>query len=165
MKFRFSYLFLFLLLMSCGSTYLWDNLQKKAPEATANDVNGTSVSIPVKSKATVLHFWAYNHPLSRNSLTYMNKLNENVAKKGGKLVVVCLNWSGSEFEVKDYLSKNGYNFTVVFDQDGSIGKKYEVTSIPQTQVIQSNGTITHRLMGLREDVDYPSEIAGKIGAN
>lgn len=164
MKSIYAYLFLFVFLISCGSTYLWDNVQKKAPEIQTVDVNGNNLTLPIKGKATVLHFWAFNHPLSRNSLAYMNQLNEKVTKKGGQLVVVCLNLTASEVEVKEYITRKGYNFTCIFDKDGSIAHKYEVTSVPQTQVIQSNGTITNRLMGLREDVNYTSEIAGKIGS-
>lgn len=154
--------FILICLSSC-STYVWDTLQKPSTSFSTQSVQGQAVSIPAKNKATIVHFWSYNHPLSRNSLVYFNKIQEKASKKGAQLTVVCLNWSGSVTEVQDYLRRNNYTFPVVFDTDGKIAQSFEVTSVPQTQIIQSNGMITHRLMGLREDVNYVDEIVGKIG--
>lgn len=151
-----------LLLASC-STYLWDTLQKKAPIFNSTTVQGETVRIPAEGRPTIVHFWSYNHPLSRNSLVYFNTIQEKATKRGAQVTVVCLNWSGSVSEVQDYLRRNNYTFPVVFDTDGKIAQSFDVTSIPQTQIIQSNGVITHRLMGLREDVNYVEEIVGKIG--
>jgi peroxiredoxin len=161
---RVIYSSLFFLLIASCSTYLWDSLQKPSQSINAVTVEGKSLAIPTKNKATIIHFWSYNHPLSRNSLVYFNKIQEEASKKGAELRVVCLNWSGSAVEIQEYLRKNNFTFPVVFDTDGKIAQSYEVTSVPQTQIIQSNGTITHRLMGLREDVNYVDEIVGKIGA-
>jgi len=59
------------------------------------------------------------------------------------------------------MKKNKFTFETVFDYENKLGRIYEVTSIPQTQIISTSNSITHRLMGLREDIDYVNEILYK----
>lgn len=153
-------LFVFTFSTSC-SNYVWDSLSKPAPTLSATSTNGISFTIPNKGTAQILHFWAFNHPLSRHSLAYMNDLNEKAKKKGVQLIVVCLNWSGSEIEINDYLKRSGFTFDVVFDKDNVFAQKFEVSSLPQTQIIEKNGIVKHRLMGLREDINFVDEILSK----
>lgn len=145
---------------SCGN-YVWDSLSKQAPSISTTSIQGTSISIPSNGKAQILHFWAFNHPLSRQSLAYMNELNQKAQKKGVQLIVVCLNWSGSEVEINDYLKRSGFTFDVVFDKENTFAQKFEVYSLPQTQIIERNGMVKHRLMGLREDINFVDEILKK----
>ena len=154
-------LILLLIVSQACSKYVWDYPDKKVGSISIQNLQHTSITIPSANSATILHFWAYNHPLSRNSLSYMNELSKKAKADGVRFIAVCLNWSGSESEVIEYLNKNKYTFETVFDFDNKLGRIYEVTSIPQTQVISSSNVVTHRLMGLREDINYVDEILDK----
>lgn len=153
--------FLLLIISQACSEYVWDFPDKTVKPISILNLQYISTTIPSNSSSTILHFWAYNHPLSRNSLDYMNELSRKAKADGVRFVSVCLNWSGSNAEVSEFLAKNKYTFETIFDSENQLGRIYNVTSVPQTQIVSSSNVVTHRLMGLREDINYVKEILDK----
>jgi len=160
MRNKLFFILLLVLTQAC-STYVWDYPNKKVGSISIQNLQQTTITIPSSNSVTILHFWAFNHPLSRNSLSYMNELSKKANAVGIRFISVCLNWSGSETEIIEFMKKNKFTFETVFDYENKLGRIYEVTSIPQTQIISTSNSITHRLMGLREDIDYVNEILYK----
>lgn len=154
-------LFLFALLVSAScSKYTWDYPDMIIKPLSINNLAQQSITVPASVKTTIIHFWAYNHPLSRQSLNYMNELNRQAKENGLRFVSICLNWAGSQVEVMEFMKTNRFEFETVYDSESRFEKMYRVTSIPQTLIID-NSVVTHRLMGLREDLGYPSAIIDK----
>lgn len=136
-------------------------MNKNIEEESYTTLDNKQVQIPSKN-GTILHFWAYNNPLSRSSLRYLKEINEKANKRNIEVVVVCLSWAGSENEIRSYAKNENFNFKLIFDKNNTFASKFNVTSVPQTQIIQKNGVLTHRLIGLREDIDYVDEIVDKV---
>ena len=60
------------------------------------------------------------------------------------LQVVGINIEGASRDVLSYLDQGGYSFLVLFDKgnwDAGIAKKYQVSSIPRTFLIDGNGNV------------------------
>lgn len=72
----------------------------------------------------------------------VEKLHRKYQRRG--LQVVGINIEGKSKEVLDYLNQSGYSFMVLFDSGdwkSEVAKKYQVSSIPRTFLIDRNGNV------------------------
>ncbi len=109
-----------------------------------------------KGKVIFLNFFATWCPPCRNEMPSMQKLYEKMKGSDFEMIAVSVDRGGSE-RVKDFTNKNGYSFKVLLDNDGSAAKKYSVSSIPATFIIDKRGNIVSSAIGERDWSD-PSVI-------
>ncbi len=60
--------------------------------------------------------------------------------------VIGINIEGKSEEVLDYLKENRFSFTILFDSgdwDSVVAKRYNVSSIPRTILIDKQGNIVY----------------------
>jgi len=122
----------------------------KFPNFTGKDLDGNDVSsdeLFSKNKVTVMNFWFTTCKPCVGELGDLEKLNQELAEKGGQVVGVnSFTLDGNKGEIadaKDVLSKKGVTYkNIWFKSDGEAGKfTSNLFSFPTTYVIDQNGNI------------------------
>ena len=122
----------------------------KFPSFTGKDLDGNDVSsdeLFSKNKVTVMNFWFTTCKPCVGELGDLEKLNQELAEKGGQVVGVnSFTLDGNKDEVadaKDVLSKKGVTYkNIWFKSDSEAGKfTSNLYSFPTTYVIDQNGNI------------------------
>ena len=117
----------------------------KGKDLDGNDVN--SDELFSKNKVTVMNFWFTTCKPCVGELGDLEKLNKELAEKGGQVVGVnSFTLDGNKDEVadaKDVLSKKGVTYkNIWFKSDSEAGKfTSNLYSFPTTYVIDQNGNI------------------------
>lgn len=122
----------------------------KFPSFTGKDLDGNDVSsdeLFSKNKVTVMNFWFTTCKPCVGELGDLEKLNQELAEKGGQVVGVnSFTLDGNKGEIadaKDVLSKKGVTYkNIWFKSDSEAGKfTSNLFSFPTTYVIDQNGNI------------------------
>lgn len=119
---------------------------KGAPDFTLKDINERIINLSsFRGKTVILNFWATWCPPCRAEMPSLNSLYREFRNSG--LVVIAIAADRNISAVKDYISKNPIDFTVLIDPDNKVSRQYKVFSIPTTFLIDRNGTIIEKYLG------------------
>jgi len=136
MKFKLIVLLLFAALVSCAFV--------AADDFYLRSIEGKTIKLSdFRGKTVFLHFWATWCPPCREELPYIQKFYK-------KQNVLMVSLDKNEADVKKFMKKNGFTFAVALDPDGKIARKYGVTGIPTTFVINDKGIIIDKTVGARD---------------
>ncbi|GBE38749.1 thiol-disulfide oxidoreductase ResA [bacterium BMS3Bbin08] len=121
----------------------------QAPEFTANDLSGKRVALKkFKGKPILLNFWATWCPYCREERPKLIKLYKEYRSQG--LVIVAVSTDRSAQKVKDYLKKVPMDFEMLHDNTKEAAAAYGVYSLPTSFLIDREGIIKYKFMGLRD---------------
>ncbi len=100
----------------------------------------------LKGAPLLLNVWATWCPSCRVEHPYLNKLHAEGVK------IVGLNYKDERQAAKAWLNKLGdpYEFNL-YDPDGKLGFDLGVYGAPETYVVDSNGYVRHRHVGVVDD--------------
>lgn len=112
---------------------------------TGTLLNGGELTLSdYEGKVILLNFWAtWCGPCVREMPAFPRLLE----KYGDDLAVITVNLQEDEQTVADFIAENNYEFPVVLDTDGAVGKLYPTDSIPYTIIIAPDGTISDTSIG------------------
>jgi peroxiredoxin len=130
-----------------------------APDFVLTDVNGEEVKLSdYKGKVVVLNFWATWCPPCRKEIPDFNELQAQYGDKGVQFIGVALDEEGLP-KVKKWMSTNAVSYPVVI-ADAAIKKSYgEMNAIPVTMLIDRQGVIRTKYIGMRQKAIVESMIA------
>lgn len=121
------------------------------------DINGNEVSMAeFKGKRVYVNFWATWCEPCKDELQDIEKLYQET--KDTDLVIVTVVMDGTEESIKDYLSKNKYDFKVLLDSDGRISDYNNIEEIPSSYFINTNGEVVSKRVGQMTLEQMKSEI-------
>lgn len=96
-------------------------------------------------KPLLLYFWgSWCH-----FCEYTTPTVQRLSEQGRPVLTVALQ-SGSNEDVKNYLAKNGYNFTTINDPTGQLSKSWGIQATP-TIIVIKQGKIINHTTGLTSD--------------
>lgn len=121
---------------------------QQAPLFTATLLDGAPFDLGehLGKEVIILDFWATWCGPCREALPVLSEVASVYQDRGVKLFAVDLGESTDE--VKTYLEQSGLPLTVVMDDDGSVAAAYLAEAIPQTVIIDRNGTVRHVHVGV-----------------
>jgi cytochrome c-type biogenesis protein len=64
-------------------------------------------------------------------------------------------------EIRAFIKKNPFPFPVLLDEGGTVGKRYDVSGIPVTCVVDRDGKIVTSLAGFAEE-EFRKEIVTRV---
>ena len=136
-----------LLLISCGNS---QNEQDKglspAPNFTMQDYEGNIVKLSdMIDKPIVLNFWATWCPPCKAELPDFQRAYEKYGNEINFVIVDLTDGDETVEKAKSYLSQNGYTFPCYFDVNGEGSYYYNITSIPRTYFISTDGYIQYKV--------------------
>ncbi len=126
-----------------------------APAFDLKNIHGENVSLSnLKNKIVVLDFWAtWCAPCLMSFPAYQVVIEKY--KEDPEVVFLFINLDKDkkdiEKEIKQFLSKRKYDFEVLLDAKGITAQYYTVSGLPTKFVIDKNGVINFRSVGVKKD--------------
>lgn len=121
-------------------------IKTKAIDFKLKDLNGKELSLSdLKGKKVFLNFWATWCPPCKAEMPEIEKLYQET--KDSDLVIVAVEIGEPLDTVRPFIENNKYNFKVLLDPDQSVETKYNITSIPTSYFIDTEGNIVSKHVG------------------
>jgi len=118
---------------------------QQAPDFTFTDEQGTELRLSdFAGTPVVLNFWASWCPPCRIEKPEFQQAYEQY---GNEVKFIMLNADESVEVARAYTDEEGYTFPVYFDTAGEGAFAFEVTGIPETFIINTDGAIVARFLG------------------
>ena len=131
-------LFLSLMLMGCSP----DPPQNTSVFALTN---GTSIDIKSPAKVLVINYWATWCAPCRKEIPELNELDHQLSDR---LDVIGVNYDGVVGEqLLQKMQKLGIKFENLYSDPREIWGLEEISVLPETLIIDSQGQLIHRLVG------------------
>lgn len=149
------YLFLIVLLVVIGGgAYVYFNMPPApaaagdmAPDFTLEDTKGNKVTLSaLRGKVVMVNFWATWCPPCKEEMPSMERLNKFMAEEDFVMLAINADDNGREV-VPDFVKKNPHDFTVLYDDQGAVKKSYGVYKMPESFIINKDGTIVEKVVG------------------
>jgi peroxiredoxin len=129
-----------------------------APAWTLMDLDGKPVSLSdFKGKVVVLDFWATWCPPCRAEIPHFIEIQNEFKDKGVTVVGVSVDSTGPA-DVAKFVKDNGMNYPIVMADEKTAEAYGADQGIPTTMVIDKNGNIVGRHLGLTDKDVFVSEI-------
>ncbi len=119
-----------------------------APAFTAKDLKtGQSVTLAdYKGEVVLLNVWATWCEPCKIEMPSMEQLEKTMGAKGLKIVAVSVDEGGDDV-VRQFVRDYGLSFRVLHDQSRTIERIYQTTGVPESFVINRQGTIVKKVIG------------------
>ncbi|HET8654588.1 MAG TPA: TlpA disulfide reductase family protein [Longimicrobiaceae bacterium] len=127
-----------------------------APNFTARDLQGHPVDLKqLRGQVVLLNIWATWCPPCREEMPSLQRLYSKMGPKGLKLVAVSVDAAPGSVDpdgrpggdVASFARSLGLTFDIWRDPDGSIEQLYRTTGVPESFVIDRDGTIIKKVIG------------------
>ena len=136
---------------------------QKALDFTLTDLDGKKVSLKdLKGKNVYINFWATWCPWCIKELPDIEKVYQEYKDKD--LVVLAVDIGEDKATVKNFITRNSYNFKVLLDTDQSVAQAYGISSIPVSIFIDKDGNIASKRVGALSEEEmqsYVKQLTGK----
>jgi thiol-disulfide isomerase/thioredoxin len=118
-----------------------------APKFSLKDLDGREVKLAdLRGKVVLLNFWATWCPPCREEIPSMMRLNQAMAGKQFQMLAVSINEGGAQ-EVAAYFKQSGTNLPALLDPTQGVAKRYGLTGVPESFVIDKKGVILKKVVG------------------
>ena len=119
---------------------------KPAPDFELDLMGGDRFRLSAhKGKVVVLDFWATWCGNCLQAMPEIVKLHHESA--GSDVEVVAVNLEEPPDQITALLERHKWQLPVALDRDGAVAAKYGVTAIPQTVIINRDGTVARHFIG------------------
>ena len=121
-----------------------------APDFTLPGLDGQMVSLAdYRGKVVFLNIWATWCPPCVEEMPSMEKLYQQLKTEDFEILAVSMDISGAE-AVLPFMKKYKLNFPALTDTEGAIKSLYQTTGVPETFIIDKDGTIVEKIIGPRD---------------
>ena len=139
-----SLLMIVLLLVLVGGAYIYFNMPptttavvvgEEAPDFTLEDTDGQRVTLSeLRGKVVLINFWATWCPPCKEEMPSMERLYDLL--EGEKFAMLAINAEkNGRSVVPDFLKENPHDFTVLYDDRGTVQQRYGVYKFPESFII------------------------------
>jgi len=114
------------------------------PEFTLTSLEGQQVTVKPSGKITVINFWATWCPPCQEEMPELNSFSQGNQQK---VDFYAINLQESQEKVREFMDINNYAMPVLLDENGAVGKKFQIKTIPTTLIVNKHGVIKYRKSG------------------
>lgn len=122
---------------------------QRAPDFKALDLaSGDSVAFreAYKGSVTLVNIWATWCVPCRAEMPAMQELYSRLKDKGFRIAAVSID-EGPTDDVKAFVKELGLGFDILHDKSGAIERIYQTTGVPESFLIDRDGTIIRKQIG------------------
>jgi thiol-disulfide isomerase/thioredoxin len=106
-----------------------------------------------KSSPTIIHFWATWCPTCK-----LEAPNIEALKNSCNVITIAVN-SGSDEELKSFMSERDFSYRVINDSEGLLAKKFGVEVFPTTFIYDANDTLRFSEVGYSTTMGLKARVA------
>lgn len=145
-------------------------IHEPAPMFALMDARGQKVDLKdLKNKVVIVDFWATWCGPCKASFPGMQKMVDKYQEDEEVAFLFVNSWESIEDQkekekaVNEFISKNNYDFRVLFDNDNKVIESFGVSGIPTKFVIDKKGNIRFKSVGYGgSDAQLMNELTGMI---
>mgnify|MGYP000894269480 FL=1 len=138
-----------------------DENKVMAPDFGLKNLDGETVKLSdYRGKIVILNFWATWCYWCKVEMPDFNELNEELEKED-EAVILAVNVEESKDTVVEYLTSENINLKVLLDEDGAVARTYGVTGLPNTFIINKDGSVYGYIPGAT-DRDALEKVIDKV---
>lgn len=120
-----------------------------APDFTLTSVDGKIITLSqLRGKVVLLDFWATWCAPCRLAIPHLKDLYKAYRERGLEIIGLSLD-KGSPERVKKFVANMGIEYTIIMADDDLV-KKYGISPIPTTYLIDREGYITNQWVGFSQ---------------
>ncbi len=118
-----------------------------APDFTLNNLAGQEVKLAdLRGKVVLVNFWATWCPPCREEIPSMERLNKAMAGKPFQMLAISID-EGGKGAVEGFFNKAGVALPTLLDPGQKTGKRYGITGVPETFIVDKKGVILKKVVG------------------
>ena len=130
-----------------------------APSFPARDLDGEPVALDdLRGEVVLLNIWATWCPPCLEEMPSMQRLHEEMSGEGLRVVAVSIDAEAGNVDaggrpggdIEAFARRMGLTFEIWHDPAGDIQRTYRTTGVPESFVIDRNGTIIKKVIGATE---------------
>ncbi len=142
-----SFVLLFGLLCGCSDQKVILRTGQTAPAFSLSDINGKTWRFPedLKGKVVAIRFWADWCKSCAEEMPVIEKVYNKYKDKG--LVILAVNIGQERAAVVKFVNGIKISYPVLLDPGTVVTKRYGVTGLPITFIIDRNGIIRQKILG------------------
>jgi cytochrome c biogenesis protein CcmG/thiol:disulfide interchange protein DsbE len=137
---------LFLLLTGCSKAVIL-RIGQAAPAFALKDISGKTIRVPedVKGRVVAIRFWASWCKSCAAEMPELEQVYRNYSGKG--LLILAVNIGQDEGDVEKFSKEHNISYPLLPDPGQKVTKRYGVTSIPITFILDGRGIIRQKILG------------------
>jgi len=130
----------------------------EAPDIELKDAHENRIKLSeLKGSVVLVNFWASWCQPCLDEMPSIEGLFRNLSGNS-KFKLISVLYRDERDRAVSYMKKGGYTFSVYIDPDGSAARRFRVTGVPESFIIDKKGILRDKVMGPFE-WDSPSVIA------
>jgi len=137
-----------------------------APGFILSDLTGAGVNLSdFKGRIVILNFWATWCPPCREEMPHMQSFYEKNKENDIEILAVNLtNMDDGQQAIEKFVQDYGLTFPVLLDDNGDVGERYEIMTIPTSYILDTEGRIFQKVVGPMNE-EMMNEIVNSIRMN
>jgi cytochrome c biogenesis protein CcmG, thiol:disulfide interchange protein DsbE len=124
---------------------------KAAPDFQLPDLDDKEIRLSdYRGKVVFLNFWATWCKPCREEMPSMEVLYKNFEKDGLVILAVSIDRVTTKKEIPPFVKSLNLTFPVLVDSWGQTDKRYKLMGVPETYIIDREGTLREKVIGPRD---------------
>lgn len=138
--------------------------QDQAPDFSWKGSDGTVHNLKdYRGRVVMINFWGTWCPPCRHELPDLVKVRNDNAAKGFEVIGIAVNEEASEgMTIEEHLlsfsKENNLTYPIVLASEELIASFGEINAVPTTFVINKDGKIVDRMVGLKTEAEFSSAL-------
>jgi peroxiredoxin len=135
----------------------------RAPDFTLQNLDGQNVTLSsYRGKTVMINFWAVWCDPCVKELPSIQNVSKEWSSKGLVVLAIAVNNNEQLDTVEQYITQKSYTFPVLFDAPGQAESLYNVSTLPTTFFIDTEGVIRKMQVGSFQDQDGIESILNSL---
>lgn len=126
--------------------------QAPAPDFTLKSASGENLRLSeLRGDVVMINFWASWCGPCRQEMPILSELHDKYKSMG--FTVLGVNVEENSSEARKLLKEMPVSFPVLFDNDSSVSRQYDVVAMPSTVLVDRNGNVRYLHKGYKPGLE------------
>lgn len=135
----------------------------KAPPFEASSIDGKKLRFPedTADKVVLVRFWAERCPHCEAEMKSLEELFSRLAPEGFSMLAV--NAGQPQSTAAAFARRLGLSYAVLLDEDNSIAKRYGVSGVPTSFMVDKHGIVRAKFIGQTPAGEFEQSARALLG--